>query len=254
MIQKLPEIREDIKSGALNLIQISKVQKACRAHKKTTGQAVTFSLQREILNEIKNKTADQADLTLAQKLNFKIELETKGVVQKDESIRLEVTFSKDEMAVIERAREILSHKTGGDLKATVLEMAKRVIKESQPQAQKRTEAAKQNQFENKQNLFDESAQSYEKKSEQFTATVAVKGVKPSIRKQILRSHSGCEFKDLETGKTCGSKYFAEIDHILPRYLGGGNEPKNLRVLCKNHNIYRYQMRHNLREHNLPGLK
>lgn len=134
LMQRIPEIKHEIKTGALNLVQISKVQQAFRKVKKTTGRSVAFDLQKEILVDIKNKTVDQTDLTLAQKLNFKVEASTRFTIQRDESVRLELTFSKDEMATIERAREILSHKTGGALNAAILEMARVVIKAAQPKA------------------------------------------------------------------------------------------------------------------------
>jgi hypothetical protein len=34
---------------------------------------------------------------------------------------------------------------------------------------------------------------------------------------------------------CGSEKYLEIDHILPRALGGTNKPENLRLLCRAHN-------------------
>ena len=33
-------------------------------------------------------------------------------------------------------------------------------------------------------------------------------------------------------RTCGSQFALEIDHIRPRAKGGGDEPKNLRLLCR----------------------
>lgn len=34
---------------------------------------------------------------------------------------------------------------------------------------------------------------------------------------------------------CGSGYALEIDHIQPKSLGGGDEPENLRLLCRSCN-------------------
>ncbi|MBL7669622.1 MAG: HNH endonuclease [Bdellovibrionaceae bacterium] len=46
---------------------------------------------------------------------------------------------------------------------------------------------------------------------------------------------GCQFRDAKTGKICGSKRFLDVDHIQPRFAGGGNEPFNLRPMCSSHN-------------------
>jgi hypothetical protein len=46
----------------------------------------------------------------------------------------------------------------------------------------------------------------------------------------------CEYVDPKTKKRCESTYQLEIDHIIPRALGGSDEPGNLRCLCKQHNL------------------
>ena len=38
-----------------------------------------------------------------------------------------------------------------------------------------------------------------------------------------------------TGVRCLTRRFLEIDHVKPRALGGGDEPGNLRLLCRAHN-------------------
>ncbi|MBL7670145.1 MAG: HNH endonuclease, partial [Bdellovibrionaceae bacterium] len=38
---------------------------------------------------------------------------------------------------------------------------------------------------------------------------------------------------------CGSKHFLQVDHVHPRFAGGGNEPFNLRPMCSSHNKFRY---------------
>ncbi|MBL7670085.1 MAG: HNH endonuclease, partial [Bdellovibrionaceae bacterium] len=56
---------------------------------------------------------------------------------------------------------------------------------------------------------------------------------------ILSPNLGCQFKDSRTGKICGSKHFLQVDHVHPRFAGGGNEPFNLRPMCSSHNKFRY---------------
>lgn len=58
-----------------------------------------------------------------------------------------------------------------------------------------------------------------------------------IRREILeRDDFRCVF--------CGSggrfsDIILEIDHITPRSAGGGNEPENLRTLCRNCHVRRH---------------
>jgi hypothetical protein len=59
---------------------------------------------------------------------------------------------------------------------------------------------------------------------------------PRVRKQILARDGACTYKDPRTGKTCGSTYQLQIDHIYPKALGGADRESNLRILCRKHNL------------------
>ncbi len=47
------------------------------------------------------------------------------------------------------------------------------------------------------------------------------------------SHS-CTYQDPFTGRICGSTYQVQIDHRIPKALGGLDTFENLRLLCRNH--------------------
>ena len=50
-----------------------------------------------------------------------------------------------------------------------------------------------------------------------------KNIPASIKRKVLEPNQ-CE--------NCGSHYALEVDHKLPRSLGGTHHPKNLRLLCR----------------------
>ena len=52
-----------------------------------------------------------------------------------------------------------------------------------------------------------------------------------------RDEARCQYVG-PTGHVCGATRFLELDHIEPWSLGGSNDPKNLRLLCKTHNLLR----------------
>jgi hypothetical protein len=64
---------------------------------------------------------------------------------------------------------------------------------------------------------------------------------PKRKKIILKQQGCCQFKNPATGKVCGSTFNLQVDHIHPKWDGGGNDPQNLRVLCRAHNIFRYEL-------------
>ncbi len=218
LLQRVPEVSNQIDNGRINLAQISKLQKACRIVKKESGTTVSADLQKNILIKLENKGSEQTDIILAKEFNIEIKTEEKKHTQRDESVRIEFTFSKEEMELLKKAQELLSHKTGGNLKNTVLEMAQKTVISSELKKSKVGSHA----------------------AAGSTATVAAKSVTPKLKREILNRDQVCQYKNKETGKICGSKHFLEIDHIQPKFAQGNNEVKNLRALCKNHNIYRYQ--------------
>jgi 5-methylcytosine-specific restriction endonuclease McrA len=58
----------------------------------------------------------------------------------------------------------------------------------------------------------------------------------AVRRHKIKKKT-CEYKDAGTGRVCGSTLRVEVDHIVPRALGGTDDPSNLRCLCRNHNQF-----------------
>jgi hypothetical protein len=61
-----------------------------------------------------------------------------------------------------------------------------------------------------------------------------------LAREKLRSVSGmerkrCEYQDPISGRICGSSFFLERDHIVPKAFGGTNRTENLRTFCRTHN-------------------
>ena len=61
--------------------------------------------------------------------------------------------------------------------------------------------------------------------------------KIQLKKRPVQS---CQFKDAETGKVCASHHQVEVDHILAKWMGGGDKPENLQWLCDQHNRHKYR--------------
>lgn len=62
-----------------------------------------------------------------------------------------------------------------------------------------------------------------------------KTITPKTRTLLkIESAHQCQFR-LPNGQRCQETRNLEIDHRIPRALGGSNHPENLRVLCRQHN-------------------
>lgn len=59
------------------------------------------------------------------------------------------------------------------------------------------------------------------------------------RKVWERDRGQCTFVSPVTGKRCQEKHHLQIDHIIPFARGGSStDPRNLRLLCRTHNLWR----------------
>jgi hypothetical protein len=67
-------------------------------------------------------------------------------------------------------------------------------------------------------------------------------VKAAVRREVFaRDGERCTFES-DDGERCPARGFLELDHIEPRALGGGDDARNLRVLCRAHNrLYAEQL-------------
>src|SRR5207253_2471025 len=96
-------ITNDIESGSLNLGQITILAKGLR--KKT----LTLEEKKVLLKKISGLDTKATQIQVCRALN----LETIGgdtvQFQRDESVRLGTTFNKDQWALYERIKEVISH-------------------------------------------------------------------------------------------------------------------------------------------------
>ncbi|MFZ4405306.1 MAG: hypothetical protein ACOYOK_14490, partial [Pseudobdellovibrionaceae bacterium] len=121
------QVAEKIEAGDLNLTQISKLQSFSRQARKETGKAVSPEQKSQILQQIENQSVVQTEKILAKVLDIKPQQPTRTHVQQDDSVRVELTFTAEEMDRIKQAQDLLSNATGGGLKETLVHLAKTLV-------------------------------------------------------------------------------------------------------------------------------
>ncbi|MBL7669575.1 MAG: HNH endonuclease [Bdellovibrionaceae bacterium] len=197
-----------------------------------------FAAELEITSfrKILNCTLQYKVLILAQEFKLPAQTQSRQKIQQDESVRIELTLSKGQMEIVERAKALLSHALpGATLAEVIVSLAERYVRtrvETKSETKSKTKCKAKNET-------DQGLTSAAEGTESHRRVVLQQSIPAAVKRNVLGRSQGCEFRDSKTGKVCGSRRFLEVDHVQPRFAGGGNEPLNLRVMCSSHNKFRY---------------
>ena len=101
-----------LSGGEINLSQISLVAQGLKQAKReaqASGErfVATAELKTQLLNQIKNEPIPKAQALVAQALSLEIKSFEKKVVQRDESVRLEITFTKEDYELLQEMKSLL---------------------------------------------------------------------------------------------------------------------------------------------------
>ncbi|MBK7963781.1 MAG: HNH endonuclease [Bdellovibrionales bacterium] len=252
MMQQVPEVGSKIENGSLKLSQVSQVQKVLRLVRKTDNLQLLPDEKKDLLAKLENKTGAESELILAQEFKLPPQTQFRQKIQQDESVRIELTLSKEQIEIVERAKALLSHALpGATLAEVIVSLAERYVRtrvgaKSKSKGQTETKMKTEMKTETETNAeawtkssIDQGSTSAPEGTERQRRGVSKQAIPAAIKKNVLSRNQGCEFRDAKTGRVCGSKMFLEVDHVQPRFAGGGNEPFNLRPMCSSHNKFRY---------------
>jgi hypothetical protein len=125
---EVPEMLQAVKSGVLNLTQITVAQVGFRAIEKQTKKKVSVSIKQDVLLSIQNKSVAESEIIVSQKLGIKPKTKNKVKHQADGSVHVELTFSQIQWQKLVRAKELLSHSVpSGREDELITYMSERVI-------------------------------------------------------------------------------------------------------------------------------
>jgi hypothetical protein len=240
LLRTAPQVADKIESGALNLSQLSQVQK-CIKEEKSKGLSIAPQKIAETLAALENKNTFESEQILAKEFELQIKTHDSIKPQRDESIRIEMTLSKEQFEDLRKAKDFLSHQCpNGNWSEVVTALAQKFIqsklgKEKAPNKGTGEEIAQGNTATEVTAKLTTTARPA--RSRRYRPRLPTK-----MRRQVFaKAQHQCEFVNFETGTRCTSKFQLEIDHRKPLALDGGNAPENLRILCRAHNQRAWQM-------------
>lgn len=110
LLAEIPDVDAKLESGALNLSQLSRAQRAFRTVKKLERRPVSTDKKRDILSKLQFSDSRKTEILLCQELNISppppVEKET---FHRDESVSVTVHFQKTEMELLERVQNLVAH-------------------------------------------------------------------------------------------------------------------------------------------------
>jgi len=197
LVEMIPAAGEKLAAGELNLSTVAQVQSAIQREEKRTGERIAREEKESLLSQIEGKTFEQTQKILAEE--FPESSVTKESLRARNATESKLTIVLEEECVraLKRARELLAHVLPEPSYACVIG---RVLID----------------FVNKSDPLNSSSEN---------------------RKTLLlkRARGRCQFVSPTAKRRCTARTYLEIDHIIPRALGGTDDLENLRILCREHN-------------------
>lgn len=234
LLKKIPVLQEKIETGTLNLTQIANVQK-CLNKEARSGNVLSIGEAVQVLSQIEELNGFETQKVLAVEFNLPIQQHEVLKPQRDESVRLELTLTEDQMNRLRQVKHMMSHNLHDATWADVIDaLAAKHIEKIQGKEKLVIEkllVIEDGSVESNDPLGVTPCFSATEKSKR-------KSIKITSRRELLsKAGQCCEFTDPKSGIKCNGTYQLQIDHKIPLALGGSNELSNLRVLCRTHNLF-----------------
>lgn len=233
LIKEIPEVGSQLSTGKLNLTHINLAQSLFKREALSAGKAFSREEKIEVLEKISDRPTREAE-----KIIFEFSSEPMpGVPDQIKLVGTEVVEIKFQAPQelqnkIEKLKGLLAHKNPSLSLAELFDqlcdlgLQKYSPTGDRTQASANTPAAVESAprvgsaASKKSCVISKNESLSEQKSRQGSQKISV-----ALKREVFQqAQEKCE--------NCGSHYALEIDHIIPRALGGPNEKNNLRILCR----------------------
>ncbi len=219
LLQEIPEIETKIKSGDLNITQIS----MARAHFREVK--VSNSEKHEILFALENQSTRTTERILAENRPEDLIANPEVIEKPLRGQKLEVTLILDESLQKELEEiQILLGKT-----YSKLELLRMLAKE-------KLQVLKQDLNKKRKAEAPVVRNAQSAPNENSTQSRYISRGKLSEIKRRDQHH--CQFLEPLTGRQCSARTYLQVEHRTPYAKGGLSNLENLQLLCSNHNRLR----------------
>ncbi len=230
LLRSLPEVADRLKAGTLNLSQACLLQKCLESDAKM-GEPTSAANTQKILEKLEACNGFETRQILAQEFDLPLKIREIVRPQKDESVRLEITFTKEQFEELKQAKCFLSHVVHNGCWAEVITVLASKLNQSKMGKQNKSPGAVTSKLGSATDVKESSLKS--------PSPAARKRAPLSLhlkRKVLAKAKGRCQYV-ASNGSRCGSQFQIQIDHITPLNWGGSDSIDNLRLLCRTHNLH-----------------
>lgn len=211
MVREIPEVKVGLESGLLSLTNVAAAQTFFRAERKI-GRSRSAAEKKEVLKQLEGLSKRECERKLLEISPERLPREKERPLT-PELTEVKLVLDAESMAMIQELKGHLAHALP---LATTTEVIKRALQETLAKTRKAR------------------GQSAPKTSPAESELQVAAPHAETRRRVFARALHRCEYLAPD-GKRCAQTYGLELDHREPRAQGGGDEPDNLRVLCRSHN-------------------
>jgi len=258
LVRDLPEVEEKLSSGKLSLSVASQLQSFLRREdkkrKETNSEKLTKTKKLELVSQLEGTSSRRCEQTLAKispetalprdKTRPITDLKTqisfvagKGLIQKIERLKSHTSHQNPEGSyekLFEKAIEIALEKIDP------IARQKRRERRAEPTQKQSTPARREKMSPSPKSPLVGAPHRAPGQGAPPPPTSKVKRNIPQPLKDHIwiRDEGRCQYQNKRTEKKCHSQQHIELDHQVPFSWGGEHSVKNLRLFCRNHNLYR----------------
>ncbi|MGZ3794700.1 MAG: HNH endonuclease, partial [Bdellovibrio sp.] len=166
-------------------------------------------------------------------------------MQQDESIRLEITLTKEQYQKLMKCKDLAAaslfqNQKDSSLGSLIEALADQYLaKKIKPETDTSTKINTNTNTRDTKIGVKVTTETVSE-TERVIKSRVNKTLTPKTRKAVLSRDLCCQFKDQKTGRQCESTFGLQVDHKTSRWASGDHSIDNLQVLCFQHNQLKYQ--------------
>lgn len=132
LLRKIPEITNKLADGEINLSQLAKIESKLKENKTRgliTNQTEEKAKALDVIEQVQNLNLSETAQVLAKEFDSPVKKVQRQTPQRDESVRLQFTLTKEQHELFKLAQSLISHCVPNrDLADTVTYLSKVIIK------------------------------------------------------------------------------------------------------------------------------